>query len=451
MKYLSARAATLLVVASLCFAGCGGSDGGGNNGDDGDGIDPGELEPLELSADKMGVGFHHGEAEMISQGGSAASDLREAAQENFSTAFLRVKLYDEFAHAVGEWSYRGASGGGGGCDATDPEKYCRQNDFQQNSDLGKVQNRTGHLAQEIERAFGEESFDKMGVVVDMLRARGDWYIRWDGNLSPVEMSNTNLFGEGNYGFFDDEMVSSVGTQLERVAAEHQPEYLVIGDDMGRLLAREEKPGLAPDDFANFRRFYQEVAVDIQETSPDTRVGVGFDWDHFVKYVAPLYGPEEKGEVPSDETLERAFESVLLPFAKSGSMLALKSYREPAEDVEYYEFLATLDQRFDLEDVEIVWYAVGSPVEPYTSGQAQADFFKDFVEWNAGVDPAVVGWQSLLDREGTSNQSSQELTSPCGTLVEEERFNLNPSHCVDGLAGTLFQEKPILEAIESELQ
>jgi hypothetical protein len=450
MKYLSARVATLLVVASLIVVGCGVSDGDGNgdNGNDGNGIDPGELEPLELSPDKMGVGFHHGEAEMISQGGSAASEVREAAQQNFSTAFLRVKLYDEFAHAVGEWSYRSASGGGGGCDPTDPEKYCRQNRFQSNSDLGKVQNRTGHLVQEVERAFGEDSFDKMGVVVDMLRTRGDWYIRWDGNLSPVEMSNSNLFGEGNYGFYDEEMANSVSDQLQRVAAEHQPEYLVIGDGMGRLLAREEKPGLAPDDFANFRQFYQEVQGEI---SSETRVGVGFDWDHFVKYVAPLYGPEEKGEVPSDQTLERAFESVLLPFAKSGGMLALKSYREPATDVEYYEFLATLDQRFDLGDVEIVWYSVGSPIEPYTSGQAQADFFKDFVEWNAGVEPAAVGWQSLLDREGTSNQSSQELTSPCGQLVDDERFNLNPSHCVDGLAGTLFQEKPILEAIESELQ
>ena len=73
----------MAAVVTLGAVGCGNTDDG-DNGDD----DQKKLEPLELSSDKLGVGFHHGEAATLK-----GNDLVGEAGSTFSTAFVDVQLY----------------------------------------------------------------------------------------------------------------------------------------------------------------------------------------------------------------------------------------------------------------------------------------------------------------------------------------------------------------------
>ncbi len=447
MNYLSLRATSVLFASCLVLAGCGGTDGGEEGGGEDGGN--GELEPLELSPDQLGVGVHHGAGAALEEAGSAASEAIDSTEQTFSTTMLHLKVYDEFAWRVGEWTVNKAPSG------EDREDYRSEGEYQNDADLessetplGSFEQRSGDLADEVDRVFGDGAFAETGIVLDFWRSRGDWYVHWEGNLSPNEMSNTNLYGEGDYGFFDSEMTDSIGDQLERVAEEHEPRYLVIGEQMGRLLAREEGPGFGADEFANFRTFYREIAVEIRQSSGSTRVGAGFDWDHFVKYVAPQYGPAEKGTVPSDETLERAFEAVILPFAEVGGMIALESYREPAPEVDYYEFLATLDERFDLGNTELVWYSIGSPIDSDQSPEIQRNFVENFIDWNAGVEPDLIAWRALMDFDGSAQDGGPG--APCSTLRDDERFQMPETRCFDGLIDATSQKKAPFETIEAEL-
>ena len=432
MRYFSVLATGVAFALTLGAIGCGESADDDKDDDNGEQT---ELEPLALTSDKLGVGFHHGEAGILE-----GNDLVDATTSTFSTAFVDVQVYDEHTWKFGEWEYYPPPN-------EMRKDYRTQSVFRDDPTNGKFAARAADLIEEVRGVFGDDGFGRVGVILDFWRSRGDWYVRWDGQLD----DEANYIGEGAYGFYRDEMAEDVVSQLRTVASEQKPEYLVVGDGMGRLLAREGKPGLATDEFANFRRFYARAVSEVKKVSSSTRLGVGFDWDHFVRYVAPKYGPVDKGEIPEEETLERAFRAVLLPFARSGGMLALKSYRSDDGEAGYYEFLATLDERFeDFEDVEIVWYSIGSPVESSTTYTPQKNYFEAFVEWNAGVDPAVVAWRTLLNIDGV-DQSDQSIGGRCKQLVEEERFQMPKRHCFDGLADTLFQKKGVFEAIESELE
>jgi len=428
MTYSSAVATGVAAAVVLGAFGCGNVDE--DNGEDG----PRELEPLELTRDQLGVGFHHGEAGILE-----GEDLVGETTSTFSTAFVHVQLYDEHTWEFGEWQSYSVPD-------SERDEYRTPSRFRDDPSQGKFAPRTSDLVEEVRGTFGGD-FDRLGVVLDVWRMRKDWYVRWDGNIE----DEVNWKGEGSYGFYRDEMVDDVVSQLKTVASDFQPEYLVVGDGMGRLLAREDQPGLAVDEFANFRGVYSRALQEINEVADSTKVGVGFDWDHFVRHVAPRYGPADRGEVPEEATLERAFRAVLLPFARSGGMLALKSYRPDDGEAGYYEFLASLDRRFEgFDEIDVVWYSIGSPVESSTSYRPQRNYFESFVEWNKGVQPDVVAWRSLLNIEG-ADRGDQRIAGLCQQLIEQERFQMQTRHCFDGLATTLFQKKGVFEAIEAELE
>lgn len=426
--------ATWALCLIFAVAACGETDGD-------DGSDDTESDqPLNLAETTFGVTFHHGEAGVLEEGEDLDQDVIDGALETSGAAFLHVQSYDEHTWQFGDWEVHPPDDGG-------DSDYRRAGTFQGDPDLARFENRVGDLVDEVEGTFGEfgnDGFDELGVIFDVWRMRGDWYVRWDGNLD----NEANRIGEGAYGFYRADMTGDLVSQLATAADEHAPKYLVVGTDMGRLLGREGEGGLAPDEFSNFRQFYTKVVEEVRGDNPSTRVGVGFDWDRFARHIAPAFGEGSMGEVPPRETLRRAFRAVIYPLAQSGQLLALKSYRLPSEDAEHYEFLADLDEMFEMENISIIWYSVGSPVEKSVSYRQQRTYLKNFIEWNKGIEPDLVVWRSLLNIDG-ADLGDQGIGGRCKAMVEEEYFQLDKRHCFDGLFDSGFRPKEVFELLEQE--
>lgn len=440
----TARVWVLGIVASLILVACGNGNGGGGEEDPTDaGLDigPDAYQPLELSEIPLGVTFHHGAAGWLASGGDNAQSAIQRTGETFDTAFLDVQVYDEHARlGFGEWEVQ---------KPRDSGSYRGFEDFEKDPDLGRFHPRTSDLIEEVESAFGafgEDGFDRQGIILDFWRMRGDWYVRWDGTLGPEE----NRIGEGNWGFYRDDFVDEIADQIKDVARIYRPNYLLVGTEMERLLAREQQEGIAPDEFLNFRQFYRDVAEVVEDRSQDTKVGVGFNWDRFARDVAPSYGEGEKGEIPPPETLAAAFESVILPFAEKGGLIALKSYRAPDGDTSHYDFLATLDHRYDLGDISLIWYSIGSPVESASSYRRQRTYLQSFVEWNKGISPDLVVWNSLLNIDGADGAQGVRSGSRCENMMEDENFQLEQSRCFDGLIKTIVQDKEVFTYIQEQV-
>lgn len=420
----------------VAVAGCG-------NPDDGDSEEPEPDQPLELSETTFGVTFHHGEAGVLEPGDDPDQGVIDGAREVSGAGFLHLQSYDEHTWLFGDWEVHPP--------AADDSEYRKAGTFRNDPDLARFENRIDDLVGEVEGtfgAFGEDGFDELGVIFDVWRMRGDWYVRWDGKLD----NEANRTGEGPYGFYRAEMTDDLVSQLVTGAENHSPNYLIVGTDMGRLLARKGEPGIAPDEFSNFRQFYERVIGEVNEVSPSTKFGVGFDWDRFARQIAPAYGEGSRGEVPPRETLRRAFEAVLYPLANSGRLLALKSYRKPGANAEHYRFLADLDEMFDMEGISIVWYSVGSPVTDSVSYRQQRTFMQNFIEWNKGIEPDVVVWRSLLNMDG-ADTGDQQIDGRCDALVNDENdyYQLEKKHCFDGLFNAGFRKKELFEFIREESQ
>jgi len=424
---------------ALCLcplvAGCGGTDDGeSENASEPD-------QPLELSETTFGVTVRHGEAGVLDPGDDPDQGAIDGAREVSGTAFLHLQSYDEHTWLFGDWEVHPPSG-----NASD---YRKAGTFRSDPDLARFENRLDDLVEEVEGtfgAFGGDGFDELGVIFDVWRMRDDWYVRWDGNLDNEE----NRTGTGGYGFYRSDMTDDLVSQLAAGAETHGPEYLVVGTDMGRLLAREDEPGIAPEEFSNFRQFYERVVAEIREVSPSTKLGVGFDWDRFAREIAPAYGEGSPGEVPPRETLRRAFEALIYPLAEAGGMVALKSYRAPGEHGEHYRFLADLDETYDMEGISVVWYSVGSPVNDSVSYRQQRTYLQNFIEWNEGVEPDVVVWRSLLNMDG-ADTGDQQIDGRCDALVDDEKgyYQLDVEHCFDGLFDAAFRPKEVFQFVRDE--
>jgi len=426
------------VVACLSlvlFAGvaCGGSDGGGDDGSD----DP--DRPLDLAETTFGVTFHHGEAGILDNGEQPDQSVIDRSLSVSGAGFLDLQSYDEHSWQFGEWEVHPRK--------SSDSDYRSPGMFRNNPGMARFENRADDLVEEVESRFGEfrnGGFDELGMILDVWRMRGDWYVRWDGTLDAEE----NRIGRGDYGFYRSDMREDIASQVVSAAGVHQPEYLVVGSDMERLLGRRGEPGLAPDEFSNFRQFYNDVVEGVSDSSPSTRMGIGFDWDRFARHVAPRFGDGETGEVPPRETLRRAFESVVLPSARAGGLVALKTYREPSGEMEHYRFLADLDEMFDMEGISVIWYSVGSPVESSVAYRQQRTFLEEFIEANRGVEPELVVWRSLLNFDGV-DLAGQGIDGRCKAMVEEEFFQLDRSHCFDGLFNAVFEPKGLFDFVAEE--
>lgn len=391
-----------------------------------------QADPLALTQAEVGVGVRHGESLVFARNFPMSY---KSATERWDHIMLRVRSYDELAQSFGEYTYQKA-----------PNDLSSRSPalFLDTPALGNVDRRTEDLVKEIDAALGDaqsQGFSTRSVVIDYWRTRLDWYVRWDGLLQ----EDVNRIGKGDYGFGRQAMYD---TQVERavnVARDLKPKYMILGDEMDLLLATDKGAGLSIGEFSSFLSFYQEAAQKIREASPETKVGVGINWDRFATRVALSYTDKESVEQLTDEDLDYAFSVVILPLLAHSDILALKSYREPAESVSYYQFLRRLPALYDINP-KIVWYSVGSPITSNAGAVRQRNYFNDFLKWNGGVNVEAVFWERFLNIDGTDT-ASQNITGRCLALTEATRdFQTPLSRCYDGLFDSLYQPRPIHQGI-----
>lgn len=442
MKHIRVMVATALLATA-----CGGADDAENNGDSGGQVYPDlePAEPLDLQDVELGVGVRHGEALGMAYGGAAAY---EEATANLDHAFLWVQAYDEAARVFGEYHIYPAP--------PDVADARTASDFLgAQAPAARFTARAADLYEELDEAAAEGggSFGARSIVLDLFRLRGDWWVRWDGNLD----DEVNRVGKGPYGFNRADMYEDLLDQIEQVAESQQPRYFILGDEVERLLADSDGPGLSAAEFSNFMAFYHEAAARIHEASPETRVGAGINWDRFVSRVAPDYATGE--ETSHIEVLDRAFAAVVLPFAEAGDVVALQSYRD-VDDVEIefpvnnlpveeaYQFLRRLGDLYALEK-PIVFYSIGTPVESPVSYLRQRNYLEQFAQWVAGIEPELVVWRYLANIDGTDT-ANQMVSGRCQSLTESTRdFELPLSTCYDGLFTSVFSAKEPFDHLTGE--
>ena len=158
--------------------------------------------------------------------------------------------------------------------------------FERAADLGEIALVTGKwgdadVVQQISKLSRVIAHRRLKafVVLDLLQG-GDDDSEWD---YPAGVDGQGIRNE------------SVREALRRLIveiAQLQPEYLVIGRRMNRM---------AVSHFAEYEAFssvYADLREVVQEISPDTRVGVSFDWEQLY----PLLQPTTRGKaVDVDDT------------------------------------------------------------------------------------------------------------------------------------------------------
>lgn len=428
----------LSLIVALLLVACGGADDENNEAP----VQPErfpaleEAEPLDLSTVDLGVGVRSG-------GPIAAAFFADSVYRDVASvtphAVLYLQAYDEAAPTFGEYLAYPA-----------PAELMARPATQfigANSDNARFEHRAADFYDEIDSATaqaGGEGFSSRTVVLDLWRLRRDWWVRWDGNLQ----DEANIKGKGPYGLNREAMYDDLLDQIEAVAQAQKPRYFIVGDEMDLLLAGDQGDGLSLAEFSNFLQFYEEAVARIKAQSPSTEVGAGINWDRFVENIAPVYVLGD--ETQNLEILDRAFQAVVLPLAEIGDIVALKSYRQgddesitfPVGDLtvaDSYQFLRRIEELYEF-DKPLVFYSIGAPVNTPVGYLRQRNYLESFVEWTAGLDPALVAWRMMLNFAGTDT-ASQEIAERCEAFTTSERdFGLPITACYDGLITSVFSKK-----------
>jgi len=407
------------------------------------------ADPLVLTDNALtrGVGVYSGEPLAFALN---EEDLRaNSTTGNFpkiaaatSHAMLHLKSYDELTQDFGEYVYYGIR-------QSEPQRS--PGDFINQPGQGDLSRRALDLNSELDAALMRvdlTGLEQRSVVVDFFRTRGDWYVRWDGLLTAE-----NRMGKGAYGLGREDMYNDLLDELGKVARNLEPSYFIVGDGMERLLAGDGgSEGISPGEWANFVSFYRDAYDTIKEASPNTRVGVGINWDRFATDVVRYYVPE--GDIGAEE-IDVAFTNALLPLLSkeaerngavrrvvTADIIALSSYAaedDPAAKG-YYQFLRRLPALYGLEQ-PVVFYSIGSPVDSRAGEPLQGQYIEAFADWVGGVDVEAIFWERMIDIDG-SNAAGGMVAPPCGTLVSSEgrAFELPLSRCFDGLFDATFEVK-----------
>jgi hypothetical protein len=387
------------------------------------------ADPLQLNQNNVAVGIHHGE--MLAFRENDPEGLAVAIETFQPRAVLHLQSYDELAWSFGEHTYFPTPSGIDARNAVD---------FQMDRSMGELAPRADDLISELEvnaEAVDAQPFERKTIVVDFWRTRGDWWIRWDGILD----EEVNTRGKGPYGFGLQEFANSMVNQIETVAQQQKPDLIIIGTDMERLFATDEGGAISQAEFSNFVAFYQRAAAGVRTVSPDTRIGVGFNWDRFARRVAPTFSDTE---TLSNQSLDAAFAGIILPLARISDVIALRSFTDTEDHSQqlYYSFLRRLPSLYDLPQ-PIVWYDIGTPVESPVGYNKQRVYLERFLEWNAGVDVESVAWSTLVNIDG-ADTANQQISGRCRALVDNEMYNLPQRECYDGLHTTVFESKSVFD-------
>jgi hypothetical protein len=385
---------------------------------------------------ELGVGVFHGDALglAISNAGSF-----QGAAESFEHAFFRLKSYDEYSVSVGEFHSHAIRDEQVDFTVRGPAAFPDTG-----TSAGRLAPRAADIVLEMDRArdrAGGAGFETVSFVVDFYREVGDWFVRWDGNIS----SGTNREGMGNYGFDRAEMVEELLDHLEAIAAEHEPAWIVVGDWMERLLvAADATEGISPAQFEHFRDFFERAVVRIHEASPGTRVAAGFHWEHVAGPVAAHLTGVEESEL-GEEELDLAFQQVILPFAEAGDGVALRLRVARGEAEPWkYQFLRRLSHLYGLNK-PLVIYSLSTLVTSSSAYRQQRLFLEEILEHLGGVGPEVIAWERLTNIEGVDT-ADQSVIGRCLALSgEESRVQMEEARCYDGLF-SLGMGKEVFESL-----
>ncbi|MGM0555008.1 MAG: hypothetical protein ACQEVA_01390 [Myxococcota bacterium] len=394
------------------------------------------AETLDYQSQSLGVGFVHGGTQRVdlTESNNALAQTRQVADH----AVLRLDVYDLRAFSVGEYvQYPPAS----------QDDYRGVSHFENNPGDAALSARAADLHAEVSeatQASGGQDFEKYTIVVDFWSADRQEYIPWDGNTGRPDESN---------GFYREDMRDEVIADLETVAAEIEPAYVVLGTDMERLLANEDGGRSSQVEFSNFFAFFTQARDAIKAVSPDTRVGPGINWDRFATYVAPAYAGGEDAElgVPAgNEVLDEAFQATLEPLFARADIVSLESYVEPdAEAKPYYQFLRRLNDLYGL-DKPVVWYSVGAPTTSAAADATQANYLRQFASWNEGVRPSLVAWRLAFNYDGT-DLTGGGVGGRCDKFTSVgSGFEMPLSYCFDGLFSSVLRAKAPYDLLAEEV-
>ena len=397
------------------------------------------LRPLDLkSVPTVGYGLYHGTAAAFASDANALPALKRAL--GLRHVIYHVQTFDELAVALGEYTYHPVPGTVP--NQRGPEVFANQ------APAGALRARTLDLRGEVQGASSKAGVgapESESLVVDLWRINRSWYVRWDGLFNPENQSKTAFI----YGLADEEMVSGVLRSVEETARELKPKYLVLGDEMERLYA-QQGGGIAKQEWSALIAFFQDAIKRIKDASPDTKVGVGVNWDRFATEVALEYAKDAGlGTTVTPQVLDQAFRAILLPLVEAGGILTLRSNASPgAGPLDYYQFLRRLPDLYGVNP-PVVWYSLSSPIESLSGDPTQANVVASFLEWNAGVNVEAVYWARLANIDG-ANGTGDMIIGRCRTLVEDQGkdFSLPKSDCFDGLFDSLFSIKPVFGRFET---
>lgn len=397
-----------------------------------------EAASLEVTTSQLGVGLHHGDSlgAALNRNGAAFVDVSTV----FGHTFFHVKSYDEVAGIVGEFHVQRIRSEQVDFEVRGPME------FPLRSPAARLARRADDIVREFEvakaiadvDAFGEKSF-----VVDFWRERGDWFVRWDGNLN----TGSNIEGTGTYGFDREEFSEDLLAELVTMAEEHQPTYLIIGDSMDRMLAAEGyEEGVAPEQFEPFLIFFKEAVTEIKSVAPQTQIMAGFHWENVTGRLAAAYHEVEEADL-DEALLDEVFETMILPFVEAGDGLAIRSRVARSEMIDWkYQFLRRLEDLYT-QSIPVIVYSLSTPISSQAEYPQQRLFVERFAEVMAGVDPAIVVWERLTNIDGVDT-GDQSVVGRCQALTNPElRLQMERAKCYDGLL-QLYQDKPVMTALKN---
>ncbi len=396
-----------------------------------------EAPPLSPTASQLAVGVFHGDTLGLAL--SNPGSFQEAT-EVFDHGFFRLKSYDEYSVSVGEFHSHAIRADQVDFPVRGPSSFPDTG-----TSAARLAPRANDIVLEAERAVeqaGGGGFARHSFVVDFWRETGDWWVRWDGNIS----TGTNREGVGNYGFDRSDMVEDLLDHLEEIAGAHEPEWIILGDRMEKMiLGGEDGAGVAPEQFDHFLEFFERARERIRGASSSTKVAAGFHWEA----VAGPLAANLTGVAESDlglEELDQTFQEVILPFAEAGDGVALRlrvnrSDADPAP----YQFLRRLEQLYG-PGMDLVIYSLSVPVTTTTAYRQQRLFVGEMMEHLAGVEPVVLAWERFTNIDGVETADQSVIGRCRGLTGPDSRLQMDLARCHDGLF-SLGNPKEVFEPFE----
>jgi hypothetical protein len=247
-------------------------------------------------------------------------------------------------------------------------------------------------------AMALEQEDSPALVVHAL---GDQYGVMPLVVTGVSSTETGqLLRPLDQGTFEDYIAAAAA-----YAAEFQPSYLGYGVEIDSLYHA------APDDFDRFVDLFAAVAAAVGETSPETRLIVGFQLERMKGLNGGLFGGVNDESAALWELIDRFPDADIIGFSTYPGLVF-----EHPDDLpgDYYRSLSDRTDGRPVAFTEMGWHAEGD-YGPYSgTDAAQARFVERFPTLIDGLDVVFYLWAFLFDQAVQEPFSSMGLIGADGT-------------------------------------